>query len=155
MAGSRQPISLVQAKGRKHLTKSEIEERKETEVKGNSDNIEAPSYLPDNLKLKFDLIAEELIDIGIMTNLDCEVLARYVVLEYQFQEVFKKLSTLNMDDDEYDKILNRQDKIFKQVRQVGNDLGLSISSRCKLVIPKKKEEEKPKDMADQLFGGIL
>ena len=33
MAGQRQPIALVQAKGKKHLTKAEIAERERTEVK--------------------------------------------------------------------------------------------------------------------------
>lgn len=33
MAGQRQPIELVLAKGSKHLTKKEIEERKSSEVK--------------------------------------------------------------------------------------------------------------------------
>lgn len=32
MAGQRQPIALVQAKGKKHLTKAEIEERQRTGI---------------------------------------------------------------------------------------------------------------------------
>ena len=33
-------------------------------------------------------------------------------------------------------------------------LGLSISSRCKLVIPTKQEEEKEETLEDKLFGGL-
>ena len=32
-------------------------------------------------------------------------------------------------------IQNSQDKAFKQMRACANDLGLSLSSRCKLVVP--------------------
>ncbi len=37
----------------------------------------------------------------------------------------------------YSDLLINQDKLFKQCRQASSDLGLTISSRCKLVIPKK------------------
>ena len=152
MAGQRQPIELLLAKGKKNFSKAEIEERKAKEVKANTDNIKPPSYLSKELIPNFEYIANQLIDIGIMTNLDCEVLARYVMLENQFQQISSRLLQLNIDDEEYYKFCNLQEKIFKQVRQVGNDLGLSISSRCKLVVPSKEKEEKELSIEDELFG---
>ena len=154
MAGQRQPIELLLAKGKKHLTKAEIEERQSKEVKASNDNIKPPSYLNKKLIPHFNYIADQLLDIGIMTNLDCEVLARYVILENQFQQISTKLMNLDIDDEDYYKFCTLQDKIFKQVRQVGNDLGLSISSRCKLVVPTKQEEEKEETLEDKLFGGL-
>ena len=153
MAGQRQPIELLLAKGNKHLTKAEIEERKAKEIKASNDNIKPPSYLNEKLIPHFNYIADQLLDIGIMTNLDCEVLARYIILENQFQQISTKLMNLDIDDEDYYKFCTLQDKIFKQVRQVGNDLGLSISSRCKLVIP-TKQEEKEETLEDKLFGGL-
>ena len=152
MAGQRQPIELLLAKGKKNFSKAEIEERKAKEVKANADNIKPPSYLSKELIPNFEYIANQLTDIGIMTNLDCEVLARYVMLENQFQQISSKLLQLNIDDEEYYKFCNLQEKIFKQVRQVGNDLGLSISSRCKLVVPSKEKEEKEESLEDKLFN---
>ena len=152
MAGQRQPIELLLAKGKKNFSKAEIEDRKAKEVKANTDNIKPPSYLSKELIPNFEYIANQLADIGIMTNLDCEVLARYVMLENQFQQISTKLLQLNIDDEEYYKFCNLQEKIFKQVRQVGNDLGLSISSRCKLVVPSKEKEEKELSIEDELFG---
>ena len=61
MAGPRQPIELVIAKGKKHLTKAEIESRKNTEVKGKKDNIKPPGNLTKDEKKEFKKIAEELI----------------------------------------------------------------------------------------------
>lgn len=42
--------------------------------------------------------------------------------------------------DQYSKI---HDRYFKQCRASASDLGLTISSRCKLVVPKTEEEPKP------------
>ena len=143
MAGARQPIELVALKGKKHLTKSEIKERKNNEVKAFNDNVEVPSYLPNNLQEEFKRIANELLRINIMSNLDSEALARFIVSEYQYQKVVRKSLKIGADNDEYDKLLNRQEKLFKMCRQAATDLGLTISSRCKLVVP--KQEEKPKN----------
>ncbi|CEP79279.1 phage terminase small subunit [[Clostridium] sordellii] len=142
MARPKQPISLIQAKGKKHLTKSEIEERKSKEVKADNDKVEPPSYLPKTLKKEFIRIASELINIDIMTNLDCEALARFVVSEYNYQKVTKKLLKTGVDNDKYFNYLVMQDKLFKQSRQAASDLGLTISSRCKLVVPTPVENEK-------------
>lgn len=53
MARPRQPTDLIMLKGKKHLTKKEIEERKEKEIKAPADKIEPPSYLGE---LKKNLI---------------------------------------------------------------------------------------------------
>lgn len=144
MARPKEPIDLVLAKGKKHLTKEEIEQRRSTEVRAPDDNIEAPSYLPDNLKKEFDRIANELKNIKIMTNLDCEALARFIVAEYQYQNITKKLLKLKTVGSRYFEYLAVQEKMFKMSRTAANDLGLTISSRCKLVVP-KTNEEKPKN----------
>lgn len=151
MARPRQPIELLEAKGKKHLTKSEIEYRKSTEVKANSDNIVAPNYLNKEQKKKFYEIANELLDIGIMSNLDCDCLGRYLIAETAYLKLTKRLNKLSIDDIlTYEKTANLQDKYFKQCRSLASDLGLTISSRCKLVIPKK--EEKPKENKFAKFG---
>jgi len=51
MAGQRQPIDLVIAKGKKNLTKAEIEERRSSEVQPCTDDITAPSYLTASQKI--------------------------------------------------------------------------------------------------------
>ena len=61
MAGQRQPIELVVAKGRKHLTKSEIEQRRNSEVKAKNDKVKPPQNLTKDEKKEFKKIANELI----------------------------------------------------------------------------------------------
>lgn len=141
MARPREPIDLLIVKGKKHLTKAEIENRKATEVTAPADKIRAPSYLSKDCKKEFNKISKELKAIGIISNLDIDALARFVIA----RELYVKLSQRLIDNPDIiiiDKdILASQDKLFKQCRQAASDLGLTISSRCKLIIPKKEEEK--------------
>ena len=45
MARPREPIDLIVAKGRKHLTKQEYEDRKNSEIIAPADNVKAPPFL--------------------------------------------------------------------------------------------------------------
>jgi len=149
VARPRQPINLLQEKGKKHLTKEEIEKRKNSEIEVNSDNVVAPSYLTKKQKQTFEWYVEELKKINIIANIDVEGLARYIVAEEQFKKIAKKIKNTNILDDDYDKLLLKLEKLNKICRQGATDLGLTISSRCKLVIPKK--EEKPRNKFEK-FG---
>jgi P27 family predicted phage terminase small subunit len=143
MARPRQPTDLLLVKGKKHLTKEEIEKRKSSEVKAPADKVRAPSYLPDELKKEFRKIAKELLDIEIMTNLDVDALARFIISRKMYLEVTEKIfnkTDLLLDKD----TIGIQDKLFKQCRSAASDLGLTISSRCKLVVP-KKDDNAPKN----------
>ena len=77
MAGQKQPIDLVMAKGKKHLTKEEINTRKSQEISVPFVDIQAPSYLPKKLQEEFDEIAAKLKSLNIMTELDEDCLARF------------------------------------------------------------------------------
>jgi P27 family predicted phage terminase small subunit len=152
MARPRQPIDLLLVKGNKNLTKAEIEERKATEVKAPTANIEPPSYLPEELKKEFLRLSQDLISIDIMSNLDCEALARFIVSEHQYQKVTQEILKLKSYGKRYMELLAIQDKLFKMCRAGATDLGLTISSRCKLVVPKSKEDDAPKTNAQKRFG---
>ena len=138
MARPREPINLLEAKARKHLTKAEIEERQENEVNAPSDKISAPSYLTPDLKREFNKIAGQLIDIGIMTNLDVDALARFIIARAMYvtlsMQIIKQPNLLMSD--KYPQIAINQDKAFKQCSATARDMGLTISSRCRLIMPK-------------------
>ena len=135
MARPRQPVELLLYKGKKNLTKNEIENRQKSEVKVRCDNVEPPPYLSTKKqKDEFNKLAKELIEVGIFSNLDVDTLARFIIAKEQYIRVSKKL------------------KSFQPWRQCGADLGLNISSRCKLVVP--KSEEKEEDPRDKRFGDV-
>ncbi|QKE74758.1 phage terminase small subunit P27 family [Arthrobacter citreus] len=151
MAGQKQPIDLLLIKGKKHFTKKEIEERKATEVKAPSDKVKPPAYLPSNLKREFKKIADELMQIGIMTNLDVDALARFLIAKNMYVKISNQLIDLDPISEKFETLIAHQDKFFKQSRQSAMDLGLTISSRCKLVIP-KNDEDKEKTASQKRFG---
>ena len=142
MAGQRLPLELVQARGSKHLTKAEIQERQEREIKPITDNIIAPDYLTKKQKDEFDKIAEQLGKLKIMGETDVDALARYIVSRSMYENAVKQMRKTEVKNSPllFEKWLKIQDKLFKQCRASANDLGLSISSRCKLVVPEAKKE---------------
>ncbi|MFD1675418.1 phage terminase small subunit P27 family [Alicyclobacillus fodiniaquatilis] len=163
MAGQRQPIDLLLIKGKKHLTKSEVEERKSCEIRAPADKVKAPSYLDKECKKEFNKLAKQLVEIGIMSNLDVDALARFVLAQKMYLRVTQELlevdpmirrndGTLISANNVYANLLQSQDKLFKQCRQAASDLGLTISSRCRLALP-KKEEVKELTEEEKLFGG--
>lgn len=143
MPKQREPIELLLAKNKKHLSKREIQERKDSELKVEikKENIIAPEYLTQKQKDEFYKIANKLIDIGIMTELDIDCLSRYIIAKQLYLKytslLTKKINTADILNIE--KYVNMQDKFYKQCRSAAGDLGLTITSRCRLVMPQPKE----------------
>jgi P27 family predicted phage terminase small subunit len=169
MGRQRQPVALLEYKGKKNLTKKEIAERKAQEVKAPTDKVKPPTYLPRDLKREFKKIAEDLMKLEIMTNLDVDSLARFLLARKMYLEVTDNLLGMSSmieetDEDgepkgtfitnnEYSNLLINQDKLFKQCRSAASDLGLTIASRCKLVVP--KSEPKNQSPGQQRFSDRL
>lgn len=145
MAGQRQPIDLVITKGKKHLTKTEIEERRKSEVRPLTDDIAPPAYLTKKQKAEFNKISDQLQRLKIMSETDIDALARYIIANDYYINAVRKLRSREVKNDAelFDTWLRIQEKAFKQARTCAMDLGLTISSRCKLVVPAaEKEPEK-------------
>lgn len=166
MAGAKKPIQLNLALGGKHWTKEEIAERLSSEVQPQTDGIAAPSYLTAKQKKQFNLIAGQLQRLGIMGETDNDALARYITAQDLYEQAVKEMRQLQKDrpkrpDDEapaeernafYEQMEvwsalvdisdKRQDRYFKQAQTAAAALGLTISSRCKLAVPKGGEEPK-------------
>lgn len=155
MARPREPLALIEAKGKKHLTKAEKAERQASEVQPCVDGIAAPSYLTAAQKKRFDVLAEQLQKIKIMGETDVDVLARYVTAQSLYEQTVKDLRTMHRQKPKdmdaaalvlwaelLDKLDKRIDRYFKQAQNAARELGLTISSRCKLQVP--VQEETPK-----------
>lgn len=141
MPKQREPIELILAKKRKHFTKADIEKRRAQEPDVPFKNIRAPKYLSKPAVKEFYDTAYKLLEIGVMTELDEDALARYIVVKQQFLMYTELISkALSLEDIETaDRLAKTQDKFFKQVRAAASDLGLTITSRCKLVVPEPQD----------------
>ena len=95
MAGPRQPTDLLVLNGRKHLTKAETEARRAAEVKApppKSKRVKPPAYLPESLHKKFRTLAKQLIEIGILAEIDYDCLARYLLAEQAYLAVTEQVN---------------------------------------------------------------
>ena len=155
--------------GRHHYTKSELsayvtQHATEEDFK----NITAPSKLTCSQKTQFYDLAFMLVHFG-LTQLDEDMLASYVIARERFYEYSKKLQNLkkidpvkkwdvikNFEDEDVQELLTKiiekiklddeialskqQDLYFKQMKSIAAELGLSISARGKLFIPKSEDD---------------
>ena len=144
MAKPREPIELIIAKGNKHLTKAEIAERRASEVQPIADGIAPPDYLTKKQKEEFHEIADQLKKLKIMGATDVDALARYIVSRDFYIKSIKKLRSTAVQSDSYEftNWTKIQKQYFEQCRASASDLGLTISSRCKLVVPQVEEPTK-------------
>ena len=157
----RQPLTVIEGKGKSnHITKEEAKKRRKQEerMKGRSDNIEAPSYLTDDQKEEFYFISDQLVGLGIFSNLDVDNLARYIDSRDEYIKVTKAMQEIGKPTESEDKMkmytdlrLNRG-TFFNECRNAAGDLGLSISSRLSLIIPEQEEEDK--SIVDRKFGNV-
>ena len=157
----RQPLSVIEGKGRSnHITKAEAKKRKQQEKRmmGSTDGIEAPNYLTKKQKEEFNEIAEELIELGIFSNLDVDNLARYIDSKTEYEKVTRAMRAMRKPTESeetmkrYSYLRINRATFFNECRSAAGDLGLSISSRLSLVIP--KVEEKEQSVVDRKFGNV-
>lgn len=139
---TRQPVDVLKEKGKSHYSKKELEERKNEQIIAPiAENIEIPAFLPDDLQEKYISLANQLVEIGIFSNIDAETLARYVIAQKNYEIVSKELENEEIGTEKYFKLINAQDKLFKQCQNGASKLGLSITDRTKIVVQKPKEEK--------------
>lgn len=138
-----EPAALIAAKGKSHLGAKVMEDREARELKVPFTDVHAPEYLSTKQRAKFDEIAKMLLALEIMTELDVDCLARYVLahdvyLAYTSQ-VTKQIKA--GDIKALKEMQNLQDKAFRQAQSAARDLGLTITSRCKIVVPQPPEDD--------------
>ncbi len=155
MPTPKEPIELIQAKGKKHLTKSEIAERKATQVSSDFSGLIEPKGLTAKEKKEFWQWAEILDGIGILSDLDVEALGRYVKAQSRYLKAEAKFGKVLSDKDasldDIEQAQRIQDRALKAVTSCAKSLGMTIDSRAKLVAP-KINEEKPENKFSDLIG---
>lgn len=173
MANLRQPIELVVLNGKAHLTEKQIEERRNSEIHPASDCILPPKYLNAKQREEFLQLSAELKPLDIVSNLDTGELARYCVAHSLYQRYTKLLRqspkklaarkrreaeekgvpiASDVSDEELSLdmeavLVKLHCKYFEQCESCARALGLNITSRCRLVVPKAQEPERENKFA--------
>lgn len=145
MPRNKEPVALLIAKGKTHLTKADIERRRAEELHVPFTDVEPPAYLTgDKARDEFMGYASKLVYLGIFTELDVDCLARYIMSKNLYLQYTAELSKMIMRHED-SKVLkdyqSMQDKAFRQCHSCASALGLTVTSRCKLTIPQVDDEE--------------
>lgn len=138
MPGPRRPTDVLKANGRKHMTQAEEDARRDQEVHvPPPERAEPPAWLMKRFHREFHEIGEILRLAGLYAELDRDVLGQFLVSRDRWVRADKLASTAIRAKDE--KLAREwtgvQSSYFKQCRQCAEAMGLSVSSRCRLVVP--------------------
>lgn len=166
MPRQKEPAAVLAAKGKTHISKADLEERMDGEVKPCVDGIAPPEYLHADEKKRFIKIAEQLQKLNIMGETDNDTLARYITAQRLYEETVSQMrkhskTAPEKTDENYheryslwlgaeDSLARMLDRYFRQAHTAASALGLTITSRCKLQVP--VTEEAPKVNKFARFG---
>lgn len=170
MANQRQPVGLIQAKGKKHLTKAEIEQRQATELHPLlSENAQPPKYLSKAEKDRFFELLDQLDGLGIVGDKDLLMLGQLVQEESMAVDAYKdykkardrrnkflkmaKDNGLDYMQGDYFEIYKNHEMLLtnadsrvsrhrNDLRKIANDFGMSVTAGCRVVMPQIVVEEK-------------
>lgn len=155
MPRKRQPVAALRASGSRHYSKAQLEAREAQEVKAPLvKELEPPSYLTSSLAEKFRKLSPVLIRMGVLTALDADGLARYLIAEQNYLRATNRLTAaMNAGNTaEADKWSAIQARFFHQCRASGTDLGLTVSGRCGLQLPSGRTDEEASREETDLYG---
>lgn len=175
-------VNLSVVDGGKHWTKDEIESRQATEIRMPKPKaLTPPTWLSDPAKKIFRKYAKQLLDFpaGIISTLDAGTLARYCDCELSYAEASKHKSAWlaicteriqdlsefgNLKSEECDKVYEEAKsqvdfwsgqmvKFEKIARGCATEMGMTVTSRCRLVVPKAetKEDDDPLAVLQKKF----
>lgn len=138
--------------GSRHYSKQQLREREAAEPRPpEAYIIVPPSYLTPRQQEEFMAVAPTLKAMGVLTELDGDNLARYLVARSNYLRATNRVTAaLNSGDlISADRWAAIQDRFFKQCRAAGADVGLSAASRAGIAVKRVLTEI---SVSDDLFG---
>ena len=156
MPPKRKPTEALRTSGSRHYTKAQLAEREKSEVHVPDElksNISPPTYLTGTLVNEFNELAPTLSEMGVLTALDVDTLAQFIIARKNYIRTTNKLTPAiaagNARD--ADRWSAMQDRFLKQMRNAAADLGLTVSSRFSLNVNPPAQQETDSE-EDDLFG---
>ena len=148
------PQNVIEMRNRSHQTKAEKAARRASEPQTERvRQVRAPVWLPEHLRDEFGKLGRELNEVGLLSKLDFDILARYLMSRDAWVAAhIKARDALDMDDAKEAGTWSRVARIyFDQCQQCANSMGLTISSRCRLVVPGPPEDAAAGDPMDKML----
>lgn len=137
-----------------HRTNAEIEQRAATEVRGREPKrITVPKYLPSSMADEYRLTAKKLVALHIFSDLDYDMLARYFIARAAWAQAQNHATSAMRGEDakEAGAWTKMANIYFGQCQSCAAALGLSISARCRLVVPEPPRDEAAEDPLSKML----
>lgn len=162
MSGVRRPMDVNLACGSKHWTQAEIEARRRGEVKvSRPARLACPKWLGKEAAKLFRVYARQLLENLPVSSLDAGTLARMCDAEWSYAEASRQKDTYLLaaaglvkqsgPGSASEELATCQEQIAYWTKQMAayekiargcaNDLGCTITSRCRLVVPDTGQPE--------------
>lgn len=138
------------------MSNDQIATRRKQELKVEFKDVQPPNYLSAKLKKEFIELADKLVKIGIMTELDEDLLAMCLIAKDEYLDYGKMLRKAKRDKEPLEKlerITRMQSKAYNQWLSAARETGLTIQSRLRLVVP-EIEEPKQNKFTKKFGGGV-
>ena len=164
MGRSAKPVELLMLEGKKHLTKEEIEERKNSEIRFGDKKIKCPNYVKNDevAYKKWKEINKLFKEFEFVSAGDSELIARYCATysEYQdLRESYQKIKEIHYDSAALDEAIEAElknedgtsDKIFSyKVKKQLRDM-ISVNALLSIESAINKKAEMLSKMEDRMF----
>jgi P27 family predicted phage terminase small subunit len=171
MPRNKEPINILEAKNKSHLTNQQKENRKQQEsrMKPPTDEIKPPKWLSKEAKKEFKVMSvnlkrlQESAKCSFISNLDVPLLAMWADAYVEYQvccneiescsriEGHGGLLTTSEKGVDLNPLLNQKKKLFEQMEKIGRQFGLSPASRLTITLP-PSTEEKPESKWAKFMG---
>ena len=138
------PVAVQEAQRRVHRDAEDIYDRARREPHSPDTAISPPEYLTDEHDVyEFERYAEMLDRLHVWSELDADELARYVSAESAYRDYVRQLRAAIRSGDvsEMGRIQRLEIAQAEQARKSASALGMTITSRCKLVVPIPNDDE--------------
>lgn len=158
------PIDLLVLDGKKNLTKKEIEARKtaEKKIKPQATKVRPPTWLSKEAKKEFRRLANELLTVDLITNVDVDALALYCDAYVDYVRCTRIIDEEGLLVEYTNKaaetnkvphpLLTKKKQLYDQMKTLASEFGLTPSARAKIAIPKQEKKE-PTEF-EKTFGDL-
>lgn len=150
------PRKLLNAQSGNLTVEQQEEKRLEEEKLYNYEKLDFSFYPQGLLPQAFnewDRVGQFIGDLPI-SELDAQTMVRYCNYSYLYAEAVEQVAQMGAIDPETGKAnpwVNAMNSYSKELKSATNDLGLTINSRLKIVLPNEKTKEE-KDPFAEMFG---
>ncbi len=106
MGRNGQPIDIVQANGKKHLTKAEIQQRKDSEIKTGTNSLRCPDYVKRDIHAykKWKEIIKVYKDVDFVSSGDVGMLARYCMTHSEYLKLLEQRERIERFEISYERL---------------------------------------------------